>query len=103
MQEDFEEPLVHFDDDGAASTSDVGGYIHEDVSGLLKLTHEMPSFIDDVLEKLYETDSSNEAFVIWQKAELPAKMINNALIHMFNRILKNNNFGSRKTAMGLVD
>merc|ERR1711902_42905 len=52
--------------------------------------------IDTLLEKLYETDSTNEA-------EIPAKMVNNALIHMFKRILKNNNSGQRKIAMDLVD
>ena len=101
MQEDFEEPLVQLDDDGAVSTSDVDGAIYGDASGLL--THEMPSFIDDVLEKLYETDSTNEAFTMWKKASLPAKMVNNVLIHMFKQILKNSNSGQRKTAMDLVD
>merc|ERR1711902_447279 len=59
--------------------------------------------IDTLLEKLYETDSTNEAFTSWKEAEIPAKMVNNALIHMFKRILKNNNSGQRKIAMDLVD
>jgi len=59
--------------------------------------------IDALLEKLYETDSTNEAFTSWKEAEIPAKMVNNALIHMFKRILKNNNSGQRKIAMDLVD
>merc|ERR1712073_140242 len=45
--------------------------------------------IDGLLEKLYANNSTNEAFTTWKEAEIPAKMVNNALIHMFKRILKN--------------
>ena len=101
MQADFEQPLVQLDDDGAVSTSDVDGDRHEEASGLLP--HEMPSFIDNVLEKLFKTDSTDEAFTSWKEAGIPAKMVNNALIHMFKGILKNSNSDQRKTAMDLVD
>ena len=59
--------------------------------------------IDGLLDKLYDTDSTNEAFTSWKEAEIPAKMVNNALIHMFKRILKNNNSSHRQIAMDLVD
>merc|ERR1712073_167688 len=59
--------------------------------------------IDGLLEKLYANNSTNEAFTTWKEAEIPAKMVNNALIHMFKRILKNKEAVQRKIAMDLVD
>ena len=59
--------------------------------------------IDSLLEKLYANNSTNEAFTTWKEAEIPAKMVNNALIHMFKRILKNKEAVQRKIAMDLVD
>ena len=98
MQEDFEN-LIQLDDDGAVSASNVGGDDrHQEL-----LTHEVPSFIDEVLKKLYETDSTNEAFTSWKEAGISAKMVNSALIHMLERIMKNSNSGQRKIAMDLVD
>merc|ERR1712073_244670 len=46
---------------------------------------------------------TNEAFTTWKEAEIHAKMVNNALIHMFKRILKNKEAVQRKIAMDLVD
>lgn len=59
--------------------------------------------VDSLLEKLYTNDSTNEAFTSWKEAEIPAKMVNNALIHLFKRILKNNEAEQRRLAMDLVD
>lgn len=59
--------------------------------------------VDGLLSKLYENNSTNEAFTTWKEAEIPAKMVNNALIHMFKRILKNSQESQRKIAMDLVD
>merc|ERR1719492_158903 len=59
--------------------------------------------IDGLLDKLYDTDSTNEAFTSWKEAEIPAKMVNNALIHLFKRILKNDETQQRQLAMDLVD
>merc|ERR1712061_485227 len=59
--------------------------------------------IDGLLEKLYKNDSTNEAFTSWKEAEIPAKMVNNALIHLFKRILKNDEAEQRRLALGLVD
>ncbi len=99
IQEDFElSNLVQLDEDGAVSVSNVRWDKNEDT--LMILDHEVPSFIEDMLQKLYKTDSTNEALSSWKAARIPAK---NSLIHLFKRILKNNNSGQRKTVMDLVD
>merc|ERR1712241_907057 len=59
--------------------------------------------VDSLLENLYKNDSTNEAFTSWKEAEIPAKMVNNAPIHLFKRILKNNEAEQRRLAMDLVD
>merc|ERR1719384_1286802 len=59
--------------------------------------------VDSLLENLYKNDSTNEAFTSWKEAEIPAKMVNNALIHLFKRILKNDEAHQRQLAMDLVD
>ena len=59
--------------------------------------------VDGLLENLYKNDSTNEAFTSWKEAEIPAKMVNNALIHLFKRILKNDEAQQRQLAMDLVD
>merc|ERR1712241_1410268 len=59
--------------------------------------------VDSLLENLYKNDSTNEAFTSWKEAEIPAKMVNNALIHLFKRILKNDEAQQRQLAMDLVD
>merc|ERR1711953_1282636 len=59
--------------------------------------------VDSLLENLYKSDSTNEAFTSWKEAEIPAKMVNNALIHLFKRILKNDETDQRQLAMDLVD
>merc|ERR1711953_478590 len=59
--------------------------------------------VDSLLENLYKNDSTNEAFTSWKEAEIPAKMVNNALIHLFKQILKNDETEQRQLAMDLVD
>merc|ERR1712241_574586 len=59
--------------------------------------------VDSLLENLYKNGSTNEAFTSWKEAEIPAKMVNNALIHLFKRILKNDEAKERQLAMDLVD
>merc|ERR1719411_788098 len=59
--------------------------------------------VDSLLENLYKNDSTNEAFTSWKEAEIPAKMDNNALIHLFKQILKNDEAEQRQLAMDLVD
>merc|ERR1711953_1032984 len=59
--------------------------------------------VDGLLENLYKNDSTNEAFTSWKEAEIPAKMVNNALIHLFKRILKNDEAEQRRLALDLVD
>jgi len=59
--------------------------------------------VDCLLENLYKSDSTNEAFTGWKEADIPAKMVNNALIHLFKRILKNEEAEQRKLALDLVD
>merc|ERR1712142_450027 len=59
--------------------------------------------VDSLLENLYKSDSTNEAFTSWKEAEIPAKMVNNALIHLFKRILKNEEAEQRRLALDLVD
>jgi len=59
--------------------------------------------VDSMLAKLFDTNSTNEAFTSWKEAEIPAKMVNNALIHMLKRIAKNNDKAQRTIALNLVD
>jgi len=64
---------------------------------------EMCKSIDNVITKLVETDSTNEAFTVWKDGSIPNKMVNNALIHMFKQIIKLDEEPKRVLAFQLVD
>jgi translation initiation factor 4G len=59
--------------------------------------------IDQILEKLKENESTNEAFTSWKEINIPAKMVNNALIHLFKQILKQSGQEERSLICQLVD
>ena len=59
--------------------------------------------IDQILTKLGENSSTNEAFTSWKEASIPAKMVNNALIHLFKQIIKNTSSGARDVCLEFVD
>jgi len=59
--------------------------------------------IEEVLKKLLDTSSTNEAFTIWKEGDIPAKMVNNALIHLFKQVVKMTEEPSRELALQLVD
>jgi len=59
--------------------------------------------IDQILAKLGENSSTNEAFTSWKEANIPAKMVNNALIHLFKQIIKNSSFDGRSVCLEFVD
>merc|ERR1719466_609714 len=59
--------------------------------------------IDQILTKLGENSSTNEAFTSWKEASIPAKMVNNALIHLFKQIIKNTSFDGRSVCLEFVD
>ena len=59
--------------------------------------------IEDVLAKLVETGSTNEAFTVWKEGEIPNKMVNNALIHMFKKVIKMDEEAKRTLAFQLAD
>jgi len=59
--------------------------------------------IDTILAKLTEDKSTNEAFTAWKESNIPTKMVNNALIHLFKQILKINSEEERKVCIGFVD
>jgi len=59
--------------------------------------------IDQILAKLAENSSTNEAFTSWKDANFPAKMVNNALIHTFKQIIKNPSGDGRQVCMEFVD
>jgi translation initiation factor 4G len=59
--------------------------------------------IDEVIAKLVETDSTNEAFTVWKEGSIPNKMVNNALIHMFKKVVKLDEESKRVLAFQLVD
>jgi len=59
--------------------------------------------IDQILAKLGENSSTNEAFTSWKEASFPAKMVNNALIHLFKQIIKNTSSDGRTVCLEFVD
>jgi len=59
--------------------------------------------INQILSKLAEDQSTNEAFTSWKEIEIPAKMVNNALIHLFKAVLKQNQSETRALSYQLVD
>merc|ERR1711971_253827 len=59
--------------------------------------------IDQILTKLGENSSTNEAFTSWKEASFPAKMVNNALIHLFKQIIKNTSSDGRTVCLEFVD
>jgi len=59
--------------------------------------------IDQILAKLGENSATNEAFTTWKEASFPAKMVNNALIHLFKQIIKNSSSDGRAVCLEFVD
>jgi len=59
--------------------------------------------IDLILAKLGENNSTNEAFTTWKEANFPAKMVNNALIHLFKQIIKNPSSDGRTLCLEFVN
>jgi len=59
--------------------------------------------IDQILAKLAENKSTNEAFTSWKEANFPAKMVNNALIHLFKQVIKNPSSDGRVLCLEFVD
>jgi translation initiation factor 4G len=59
--------------------------------------------IEEILVKLAETESTNEAFTTWKEADIPNKMVNNALIHFFKQVVKMSEKTTRNLALQLVD
>merc|ERR1711892_662955 len=59
--------------------------------------------IDQILAKLGENSATNEAFTTWKEASFPAKMVNNALIHLFKQIIKNTSSDGRAVCLEFVD
>jgi len=59
--------------------------------------------IDQILTKLGENSSTNEAFTTWKEVNIPAKMVNNALIHLFKQIIKNTSSDGRAVCLEFVD
>jgi len=59
--------------------------------------------IDQILAKLGENKSTNEAFTSWKDSNFPAKMVNNALIHLFKQIIKNPSLDGRTLCLEFVD
>merc|ERR1719220_1953157 len=58
--------------------------------------------VDQILEQLTGNSSTNEAFTSWKDINIPTKMVNNALIHLFKQIQK---IGTEDTdkALELID
>jgi len=59
--------------------------------------------IDQILTKLGENSATNEAFTTWKEVNIPAKMVNNALIHLFKQIIKNTSSDGRAVSLEFVD
>jgi len=59
--------------------------------------------IDELLTKLADTGSTNEAFTAWKEADIPSKMVNNALIHLFKQIIKITDADQRALTLQLVE
>jgi len=59
--------------------------------------------VDHVLGKLLSTSSTNEAYTAWKEGEIPNKMVNNALIHLFKQVIKMTEKSQLDLALQLVD
>lgn len=59
--------------------------------------------VDLVVSKLTDTGSTNEAFTVWKEADIPNKMVNNALIHLFKQVVKMEASEARDLAHQLID
>lgn len=59
--------------------------------------------IVEVLSKLTDTKSTNEAFTVWKEGNIPSQMTNNALIHMLKKVVKFDNESNRALALQLCD
>ena len=59
--------------------------------------------IEEILKKLADSGSTNEAFTAWKEAEFPGKMVNNALIHLFKQVVKMPEAKDRSLALQLVE
>ena len=64
---------------------------------------ELFAKIDEILATLFSTGSTNEAFTLWKEGEVPSKMVNNALIHLFKQIIRRETEADRVLAFQLVD
>jgi len=59
--------------------------------------------IDQILVKLTDNKSTNDAFTSWKDIEIPTKMVNNALIHLFKAVLKQSDLETRALSCQFVD
>ncbi|MCP3667394.1 MAG: hypothetical protein GY696_33690, partial [Gammaproteobacteria bacterium] len=59
--------------------------------------------IEEVLSKLTDTKSTNEAFTVWKEGNIPSQMTNNALIHMLKKVVKFDIESNRALALQLCD
>jgi len=64
---------------------------------------EVFSKVEEVLQKLRDTGSTNEAFTAWKEGDIPSKMVNNALIHLFKQVVKMTEEPRRQLALQLVE
>lgn len=64
---------------------------------------EVFSRVDDILAKLIEDGSTNQAFTAWKEGDIPGKMANNALIHFFKQVVKLPDASHRQLAFQLVE
>jgi len=59
--------------------------------------------ISEILKQLLEHKSTNEAATAWKEDNwLPAKMVNNALIHLYKEVVKQDDLEQRTLALALV-
>jgi len=59
--------------------------------------------ISDILKQLFEHKSTNEAVTAWREDNwLPAKMVNNALIHLYKEVVKREDGEQRTIALTFV-
>lgn len=59
--------------------------------------------ISEILKQLFEHKSTNEAATAWREDNwLPAKMVNNALIHLYKEVVKREDGEQRSLALALV-
>jgi len=64
---------------------------------------EVFSRVDDILAKLIQDGSTNQAFTAWKEGDIPGKMANNALIHFFKQVVKLSDGTQRQLAFQLVE